>query len=135
MCFCECNSHRSFLCCSGEVPDIEEILLSNLNEIENTSDGGDLQQHPKVQEFAQQVWNIHHSGQPLPNSATNNGRDEDIIIAQVCLLGHVYGISHTCSKLLGKQKNSNITKMLFSLTDLKNLVQTLPQIPWETFMH
>lgn len=65
----------------GSVPDIEEILMSKLNEIESSNSNEQLQQHQKVKEFAQQVWNVHHSGQPLPG-AENDNMDEDIVIAQ-----------------------------------------------------
>ena len=74
------------LCFSGDVPDIEDILKSKLSELENSNNANELQQHPKVQHFLQEVWNVHHSGQPLPNAPDENDSDEDIIIAQVCLL-------------------------------------------------
>ncbi len=56
--------------------------MSKLNETD-TADN-DLQQHPKAKEFIKQVWNVHHSGQPLPTDQIEN-IDSDIIIAQVCV--------------------------------------------------
>ena len=73
---------------SGSVPSIEDILMSNLNEA-NTTDEKELQRHPKAKEFIKQVWNIHHSGQPLPTEQ-NEPEDSDIIIAQVCQSGGFY---------------------------------------------
>ena len=61
-------------------------MKSKLSELENSSNDNELQQHPKVQHFLQEVWNVHHSGQPLPNAPDENDSDEDIVIAQVCFL-------------------------------------------------
>ena len=45
----------------------------------------DLQKHPRAKEFVKQVWNIHHSGQPLPTEQSEP-EDSDIMIAQVGVL-------------------------------------------------
>ena len=57
--------------------------MSKLDETDRADN--DLQNHPKAKDFIKQVWNIHHSGQPLPTEQ-NETLDSDIVIAQVCII-------------------------------------------------
>ena len=57
--------------------------MSKLNEADDNSTNESIQEHPNVKEFDKQVWNVHHSGQPLPTDQ-NKTIDSDIMIAQVC---------------------------------------------------
>ncbi|XP_028406066.1 E3 SUMO-protein ligase NSE2-like [Dendronephthya gigantea] len=66
---------------AGNVPSIEEIFMNKLNETEENSMNESIQEHPNIKEFVKQVWNVHHSGQPLPTDQ-NATIDSDIMIAQ-----------------------------------------------------
>ena len=67
---------------SDDIPNIEEIFQQKLMEASDKD--YDLNSHPKVKEFREKVWNIHHQGQPMPNANMQEGlEDEDIIMSQV----------------------------------------------------
>ena len=79
-----CTIKYFIFCLSSSVPSIEDILKSKLSEADMTAEK-DLQKHPRAKEFVKQVWNIHHSGQPLPTEQSEP-EDSDIMIAQVGVL-------------------------------------------------
>lgn len=67
---------------SDDIPKIEEIFQRKLTEA--AENDYDLNSHPKVKEFREKVWSIHHQGQPMPTADTQQGlEDEDIIMSQV----------------------------------------------------
>lgn len=67
---------------SDDIPKIEEIFQRKLTEA--AENDYDLNSHPKVKEFGEKVWSIHHQGQPMPTADTQQGlEDEDIIMSQV----------------------------------------------------
>lgn len=81
-CYFDCKAYRNLCFSSNDIPKIEEIFKQKLTEASDKDD--DLNSHPKVKEFREKVWNIHHQGQPMPTANTQQGlEDEDIIMSQV----------------------------------------------------
>ncbi|KAL9962692.1 hypothetical protein ACROYT_G031817 [Oculina patagonica] len=73
--------NRQYDASSEDIPNIEEIFQQKLMEASDKD--YDLNSHPKVKEFREKVWNIHHQGQPMPNASTQQDlEDEDIIMSQ-----------------------------------------------------
>lgn len=69
---------------SDDTPNIEDIFKEKLSSLEKNSKVSDLDSHPKVKEFREKLWNIHHQGEPMPQTNTQPGtQDEDIIMSQV----------------------------------------------------
>ena len=68
---------------SDNVPSIEEIFKEKLGLLEARNSSSDLENHLKIKEFRENVWNIHHEGQPLPIANKHRLEDEDIIMSQV----------------------------------------------------
>ncbi|XP_020606483.1 E3 SUMO-protein ligase NSE2-like [Orbicella faveolata] len=74
--------NRQYDASSDNIPKIEEIFQRKLTEVSGKD--YELNSHPKVKEFREKVWNIHHQGQPMPTAETQQGlEDEDIIMSQV----------------------------------------------------
>lgn len=68
---------------SDDSPNIEDIFKEKLSSLEKNSKVSDLDSHPKVKEFREKLWNIHHQGEPMPQTNTQPGtQDEDIIMSQ-----------------------------------------------------
>lgn len=68
---------------SDDTPNIEDIFKEKLSSLEKNSKVSDLDSHPKVKEFREKLWNIHHQGEPMPQTNTQPGtQDEDIIMSQ-----------------------------------------------------
>ena len=76
------KAYRNLCFSSDDIPKIGEIFQRKLTEVSEKD--YDLHSHPKVKEFREKVWNIHHQGQPMPTAETQQGlEDEDIIMSQV----------------------------------------------------
>ena len=80
--YIDCNTYRNLCFSSDDIPKIGEIFQRKLSEASEKD--YDLNSHPKVKEFREKVWYIHHQGQPMPTTETQQGlEDEDIIMSQV----------------------------------------------------
>ena len=76
------KAYRNLCFSSDDIPKIEDIFQRKLTEASEKD--YDLNSHPKVKEFREKVWNIHHQGEPMPSGETQQGlEDEDIIMSQV----------------------------------------------------
>lgn len=78
------NWPKALFILSDDSPNIEDIFKEKLSSLEKNSKVSDLDSHPKVKEFREKLWNIHHQGEPMPQTNTQPGtQDEDIIMSQV----------------------------------------------------
>ena len=88
------NAYKNLCISSDDIPKIGEIFQRKLTEASEKD--YDFNSHPKVKEFREKVWNIHHQGQPMPTAETQQGlEDEDIIMSQVRNSAICIHIPHT----------------------------------------
>ena len=64
--------------------DIDNIFRSNLEKVQESNKDGDLEKDKKVKSFAENVWNVHHSGEKNTEiDEENTPQDEEILISQI----------------------------------------------------